>query len=161
MAQKKSTIDTGLIRELAEMLNDTNLGEIEVEEGEMRIRVARAGTMASAMPAPVALAPPSPVPVAADTAMGSADSGRGSTSSAAGGTAVPSPMVGTAYMAPAPGAKPFVTEGQKVKEGDTLIIVEAMKTMNQIPAPRDGVVATIEVEDGQPVEFGETLITLE
>lgn len=155
MAVKKSSIDTTLIRELADMLNDTNLGEIEVEEGELRIRVARGGSVVSA---PSFAQPPA---AAAAQAAAPSVAPEPVSASAENGTKVPSPMVGTAYLAAAPGAKPFVTEGQQIKEGDTLLIVEAMKTMNQIPSPASGTVSKIIVVDGQPVEFGETLIILE
>ena len=149
MAAKKSAIDTKLIRELADLLNETDLSEIEVEEGEMRVRVARGGAMISApmTAAPIAPAAVLPTPVVEAVP-------------AVSGTPMTSPMVGTAYLSPAPGADAFVAVGDKVKAGQTIIIVEAMKTMNQIPATQDGTVASISVEDGQPVEFGETLITL-
>lgn len=148
MSDKKKTVDKELIRELADLLNETGLSEIEVEHDDIRIRVARtlhAAPMAMhvAAPAPVIAAP---VPVA---------------SGADHPGAVPSPMVGTAYMAPEPGAKPFVDVGDIVREGQTLLIIEAMKTMNQIPSPRSGKVAKIMVEDGQPVEYGEPLLIIE
>ena len=152
MAAKKSAIDTKLIRELADLLNETDLSEIEVEEGEMRVRVARGGAMISA---PVTAAPSAPAPAAVAPAP-VVDAAPAAPS----GTPMTSPMVGTAYLSPAPGADAFVAVGDKVKAGQTIIIVEAMKTMNQIPATQDGTVASIAVEDGQPVEFGETLITL-
>ena len=154
MAAKKSAIDTGLIRELAELLNETDLNEIEVMEGELSIRVSRGGetvayAAAPAMPAPAAPAAPAAAPEAAPAA------------ASVSGTPITSPMVGTAYLSPAPGADAFVSVGQKVKAGQTIMIVEAMKTMNQIPATQDGVVAKICVDDAQPVEFGEPLIILE
>ncbi|MEP1208277.1 MAG: acetyl-CoA carboxylase biotin carboxyl carrier protein [Rhizobiaceae bacterium] len=157
MAAKKSSIDTKLIRELADMLNETDLHEIELEEGDMRLRLSRGGSVMSAPmvthasvapPAPVAAAPAAEAPAAAAEAV------------PASGTPMTSPMVGTAYLSPAPDADPFVKVGDTVKSGQTIMIVEAMKTMNQIPATQSGVVAAINVEDGQPVEFGETLITL-
>ena len=157
MAAKKSAIDTDLIRELAEMLNDTDLNEIEVMEGELSIRLARGGGVYASAPvapapvaAPVAAAPVAPASAAAPTE-----------AAVESGTSVPSPMVGTAYYSPAPGADPFVTVGQKIKAGQTIMIVEAMKTMNQIPATQAGTVVKICVEDGQPVEFGEPLIIIE
>ncbi len=157
MSSKKSSIDTGLIRDLANLLNDTKLDEIEVEEGELRIRLARGGvTNTVSLPA----AAPAPVPVAAAVEAAPAAASRAEPA-AAGGTPVDSPMVGTAYLSPSPGADPFVSIGDKVSKGQTIIIVEAMKTMNQIPSPQDGTVAQISVEDGQPVEFGQTLITFE
>jgi acetyl-CoA carboxylase biotin carboxyl carrier protein len=156
-ANKKSDIDQQLIRDLAGILNDTNLTEIEVEYGEMKLRVSRQSPVmqAYAAPAPApALQPASlPQPAAgAATAPAGAEAAR---------NAVPSPMVGTAYSAPAPGAPPFIEVGQKVKEGQTLLIIEAMKTMNQIPSPRAGTVSAILFEDGQPVEYGEPLVVVE
>lgn len=144
-----------LIRELAMLLDETNLTEIEIERAGLRLRVARNISIAAAapvsyQPAPVvAAAPAAPVAAAA-----SADISKHP-------GVVPSPMVGTAYLASEPGAKPFVDVGSKVKVGDTLIIIEAMKTMNQIPATRAGTVTQILVEDGQPVEFGEPLVIIE
>lgn len=149
MSSNKTGIDHDLIRELAQLLTETNLSEIEIEQDDLRIRVARGGgeirtvvPAAAAAPAPKAEAPAPAEP----------------TSSAG---VVPSPMVGTAYRAPDPDAKPYVEVGDAVKTGQTLLIVEAMKTMNQIPAPRAGTVTKILVEDGQPVEFGEPLMIIE
>ena len=162
MAAKKSSIDTKMIRELAVLLNETDLNEIELEEGEMRLRLSRGATAVAAPavthavvapPAAAAPAPAAPAPAAAPAAAEAA-------APAASGTPITSPMVGTAYLAPSPNANPFVKVGDKVTAGQTIMIVEAMKTMNQISATQDGVVASIEVDDGQPVEFGETLITL-
>ena len=159
MSNKKSAIDTKLIGQLADLLTASDLSEIEVEEGDLRIRLAKESVIQNvsvaapvAAPAPVAPAP-APAPAAAPAASAPA--------AASSGNAVTSPMVGTAYLSPAPGADPFVTVGQSVKKGQTILIVEAMKTMNQIPSPSDGVVTSISVEDGQPVEFGETLIILD
>ncbi len=149
MSDKKSSVDQNLIRQLAELLNETGLTEIEIENEETRIRVARTVTAAPAaqviVPAAAAPAPGASAPAA------SADSKN----------AVLSPMVGTAYLSPEPGARPYVDVGDQVRQGDTLLIVEAMKTMNQIPAPRAGKVTKILVEDGQPVEFGEPLVVIE
>lgn len=141
--------ERSLIRELAQALDEANLTEIEIERAGLRLRIARNVTVA-ALPAatPVAAAP------AAGTAVAASDPAKHP-------GAVPSPMVGTAYWSPSPGAKPFVEEGSQVKTGDTLLIIEAMKTMNQIPAPRGGTVTKILVEDGQPVEFGEPLVIIE
>ncbi|WP_292895833.1 MULTISPECIES: acetyl-CoA carboxylase biotin carboxyl carrier protein [unclassified Nitratireductor] len=155
MSTKKTGVDQQLIRELATILNDTNLTEIEVEQEDLRIRVAKqaaAAVQTYAAPAP-APAPAAPVasPKEEAPAANPADSKN----------AVPSPMVGTAYAAPAPGANPFIQVGQSVKEGQTLLIIEAMKTMNQIPAPRSGTVTAILFEDAQPVEFGEPLVVIE
>jgi len=152
MSTKKSAIDQELIRDLAGILNDTNLTEIEVELGDLKVRVSRqaAAVHAIAAPAPVAAAA---APVAAQAAAApAADKNR---------NAVPSPMVGTAYLAPSPDSKPFIEVGQSVREGQTLLIIEAMKTMNQIPAPRAGTITAILVEDAQPVEFGQPLVVIE
>lgn len=150
-------IDTTLVRQLADILNDTSLTEIEVERGELRIRVARELTMAApvqyaAAPAPVtqAPAPAAPVSMPSDPI----------TIVARSGEDVKSPMVGTAYLRPAPEADTFISPGDKVRKGQTLLIVEAMKTMNPIQAPRDGVVKEILVGDAQPVEFGEPLVVI-
>ena len=147
------SIDASVIRELAELLTETSLTEIEVEQAGLRIRVARQlntvyGGIPAAMPA---AAPPAPA-LAPD-----ATAARRETPSA--GT-ITSPMVGTVYVAPEPGAPAFVKPGDSGKEGDTLLIVEAMKTMNPITAPRSGVVKEICVRDGEPVEFGQALVVL-
>lgn len=145
-----------LIRELAMLLDETNLTEIEIERAGLRLRVARNISIAAA--APVSYQPaPAAVPVQAPAA--AAAPAAADVSKHPG--AVPSPMVGTAYRASEPGAKPFIDVGSKVKVGDTLIIIEAMKTMNQIPSTRAGTVTQILVEDGQPVEFGEPLVIIE
>jgi acetyl-CoA carboxylase biotin carboxyl carrier protein len=142
--------DSALIRELALLLDETSLTEIEIERTGLRVRVARNVTVSAAMPAGFL---PAPVAVAAVPAAG-ADLAKHP-------GVVPSPMVGTAYWAPEPGAKPFIDVGSKVSAGQTLLIIEAMKTMNQIPSPRAGTVTQILVEDGQPVEFGEPLVIIE
>ncbi|WFU29589.1 acetyl-CoA carboxylase biotin carboxyl carrier protein [Bradyrhizobium brasilense] len=145
--------DSALIRELALLLAETNLTEIEIERAGLRVRVARNISIAASVPtASVAgvAAPALAVPAAA-----------AATDLAKHPGAVPSPMVGTAYWAPEPGAKPFIEIGTKVSAGQTLLIIEAMKTMNQIPSPRAGTVTQILVEDGQPVEFGEPLVIIE
>lgn len=158
MPAKKSSIDTKLIRDLAKLLNEEDLTEIEFEEDDMRIRLSRGGGMVAmqAMPAQ-AFPPAAPTPVVTQAAPTSLEA----TPIASSGEPVTSPMVGTAYHSPSPDADAFVTVGASVKKGQTIMIVEAMKTMNQIPATRDGVVASIDIDDGQPVEFGQTLITLE
>ena len=147
----KSAIDKDLIRELAALLDETGLTEIEIERAGLRIRVGRGATTVHAA-APTASQPlastPAPSPAAAT------DPGKHP-------GAVNSPMVGTAYRSPAPGTPPFIDIGSRVSAGDTLLIIEAMKTMNQIPAPRAGTVTQILVEDGQPVEFGEPLVIIE
>jgi acetyl-CoA carboxylase biotin carboxyl carrier protein len=150
MTDKKPIVDQTLIRELAALLNETGLTEIEVEHDKMRIRVARNAT-------PVAIH--APVPAAPVAAVHSQPIPPADPGSHAG--AVASPMVGTAFLAPEPGGKPYVEIGDQVREGQTLLIVEAMKTMNQIPAPRAGKVIRIMVEDGQPVEYGEPLMIVE
>ena len=158
--KKHAEIDASLVRQLAEILNETDLTEVEVERGELRIRVAREVTV-NAAPVQYAAAPaPAAVPAAAVTAPAAMPSDP-ATIVARAGEEVKSPMVGTAYLQPSPEAAPFVQPGDKVKKGQTLLIVEAMKTMNPIQAPRDGVVAEILVGDAQPVEFGEPLVLLE
>lgn len=158
--KKHAEIDAALVRQLAEILNETDLTEVEVERGELRIRVAReitvnaAPVQYAAAPAPAAAAPAAAV---APAAMPSDPA----TIVARAGEEVKSPMVGTAYLQASPEAPAFVQPGDKVKKGQTLLIVEAMKTMNPIQAPRDGVVAEILVGDAQPVEFGEPLVLLE
>jgi acetyl-CoA carboxylase biotin carboxyl carrier protein len=153
---KSSSDDSALIRELALLLDETSLTEIEIERAGLRVRVARNISIAAAMPP--SMAPLAPPPVAA--AAGAAAEAAGADFANHPGV-VPSPMVGTAYFAPEPGAKPFIEVGARVSAGQTLLIIEAMKTMNQIPSPRAGTVTQILVEDGQPVEFGEPLVIIE
>ncbi|TAN05789.1 MAG: acetyl-CoA carboxylase biotin carboxyl carrier protein [Rhizobiaceae bacterium] len=153
---KKNDIDQQLIRDLAGILNDTSLTEIEVEYGDLKVRVSRQSPVTQAYALPPASIGAASLPqqaASATTAPTGADAARKN--------AVPSPMVGTAYSAPAPGAAAFVEVGQTVKEGQTLLIIEAMKTMNQIPSPRAGTVSAILFEDGQPVEYGEPLVVIE
>ncbi len=147
-AQNPAPYDEDMIRGLAKLLDETGLTEIEIERGGERIRIGRTARAVS-VAAPAVAAVPA-VAAAATAADPAKHPGM-----------VPSPMVGTAYLAPSPGAKPFVDVGQAVKAGDTVMIIEAMKTMNQIPAPRGGIVTQILVEDGQPVEFGEALMIIE
>ncbi|HEY8617708.1 acetyl-CoA carboxylase biotin carboxyl carrier protein [Phenylobacterium sp.] len=154
--------DARLVRKLADILTDTGLSEIEVEHGELKIRVAKTLTAApvhyAAAPAPMAAAPAqAPAPAAA----GAPAAAEAAPAPAARGDAVKSPMVGTVYMSPQPGAEPFIKVGDTVNAGQTLMIVEAMKTMNPIPAPKGGKVVEILVEDAQPVEFGEPLVIVE
>jgi acetyl-CoA carboxylase biotin carboxyl carrier protein len=153
MAEQKSPIDRDLIGELAGLLDEHRLTEIEVERDGVRLRVARHASPVLATAAPPSGLPPnaSVIPVAVRTAADPANNPG----------AVLSPMVGTAYRSAEPSAKPFVDIGSVVKAGDTLMIIEAMKTMNQIPAPRAGTVVQIFIEDGQPVEFGEPLMVVE
>ncbi len=150
-------IDTALVRELAELLNETGLTEIEVEDDDRKIRVSR-GAMASA--APVYAAAPAPVAAAAPAAAAAAPVEAGAPAGPDMKNAVKSPMVGTCYLTPEPGAAPFITVGQAVKEGDTLLIVEAMKVMNPITAPRAGTVTAILIETAQPVEFDQPLVVI-
>ena len=152
MSTKKTGIDQQLIRDLAEILNETQLTEIEVEQDDLRIRVSRQSSGYQAMVAAPAPAAPAPTLAASAPAAPAADTGK---------NAVTSPMVGTAYRAASPEAQAFVEVGQKVREGQTLLIIEAMKTMNQIPSPRAGTVTAILFEDAQPVEYGEPLIVIE
>ena len=154
-------IDTALVRSLADILNDTSLTEIEVERGELRIRLAREIVAAPVMQYAAA---PQAAPVAAAAPAAAAPASMPSdpaTIVAKSGEEVKSPMVGTAYLQASPEAPPFIKVGDAVKKGQTLLIVEAMKTMNPIQSPRDGVVAEVLVGDAQPVEYGEALVLLE
>ncbi|MFN3623685.1 MAG: acetyl-CoA carboxylase biotin carboxyl carrier protein [Hyphomicrobium sp.] len=142
-----------LIRQLAELLNETGLSEIEIEKSGLKVRVARTLNVQStvaAVPAVAAGAPAAAAPAVAKPADPSKHPG-----------VVKSPMVGTAYRSPEPGAPTFIEVGSQVSQGDTLFIIEAMKTMNQIPSPRSGKVTAILIENGQPVEFGEPLVIIE
>ena len=155
---KASPFDPELVRELATLLAETDLTEIEVEKGDLRIRVARTVTASVAAPmaapaasVPVAIPAPPPVPTAsAERAAAGPPPGT-----------VTSPMVGTAYRKPSPEAKSFIEVGSRVEVGDKLLLIEAMKTFNDIVAPRAGTVTAIFVEDGQPVEYGEPLLVIE
>ena len=151
-------IDARFVRELADILSDTGLTEFEVERGDLKIRVARQITAAPAQAVTYA-APAAPVPTSY-TAPASAPPAP-SSAAAPAGEPVKSPMVGTVYLQAKPGDAPFITVGAKVSAGQTLLIIEAMKTMNPVPAPRDGVVAAVLAGDAQPVEFGEPLVILE
>ena len=150
-------VDADLVRQLAEMLNHNDLTEIEVEDGERRIVVKRQITITAA--APVAVAQPAPTVAPAATAPAPAPAA--DVPPAAHPGTVKSPMVGTVFLAGEPGAKPFVSPGQTVREGETLVIVEAMKVMNPITAPRAGTVTQILVQDAQPVEFDQPLVIIE
>ncbi|MBU7581114.1 MAG: acetyl-CoA carboxylase biotin carboxyl carrier protein [Porphyrobacter sp.] len=153
-------IDTALVRELAELLNETGLTEIEVEDDDRKIRVSR-GSLAAA--APVYAAAPA-APLAAAPAPAAAAAPAPAEAAAPAGpdlkNAVKSPMVGTCYLAAEPGAAPFIAVGKTVKEGDTLLIVEAMKVMNPITAPKSGTVSAILIENAQPVEFDQPLVVI-
>ncbi|MFY9762797.1 MAG: acetyl-CoA carboxylase biotin carboxyl carrier protein [Xanthobacteraceae bacterium] len=146
---KAPEVDHDVIRELAKLLDETGLTEIEYERDGVSIRVARHGT------APAVRGRSTEAPLCAPSAAAPASDPMQHPG------LVASPMVGTAYLGPAPGARPFVEVGSAVKAGETLIIIEAMKTMNQIPAPRSGTVLQILIEDGQPVEYGEPLLVIE
>lgn len=156
MRNDNNKFDTALIRDLAVLLDETNLSEIELEQGDTRIRVARQ----MSINAPVSVAAPA-TSVPAPTAAPSAPTAEAADEKTSSGKAVSSPMVGTAYLAPEPGAAPFIRVGDKVSEGQTVLIVEAMKTMNHIPSTETGTVKQILVDDAQPVEFGEPLIIVE
>ncbi len=151
MTDKKNGISTDLVRELAELLVEKDLNEIDVKDHDVRIRLSR-GAASIAQPQ-VAMAP---APVAAVETAGAVAPEKPNDKNA-----VPSPMVGTVYLASAPDAAPYISVGSQVKEGDTILIVEAMKTMNDIAAPRSGTITAILVEDKQPVEFGEALVVIE
>jgi acetyl-CoA carboxylase biotin carboxyl carrier protein len=148
---QKSDVDRELIRELAKLLDENDLTEIEIERDGTRVRVARGREITHMVGGGYAVAPPASAAPAATPAVDPASHPG----------VVTSPMVGTAYLGPSPGAKPFVDVGTKVAAGDTLLIVEAMKTMNQIPAPRSGTVVKVLIEDAQPVEYGEPLVIVE
>jgi acetyl-CoA carboxylase biotin carboxyl carrier protein len=152
-SKTKAGDESALIRELAALLDETNLTEIEIERTGLRVRIARNVSIAAAIP--TSYAPAAPAPAASAAAPAAA------TDLSKHPGMVPSPMVGTVYWAPEPGAKPFIEVGTKVSVGQTLLIIEAMKTMNQIPSPRAGTVTQILVEDGQPVEYGEPLVIIE
>jgi acetyl-CoA carboxylase biotin carboxyl carrier protein len=153
-APEAASRDSAFIRELAQLLNETNLTEIEVDREGLHVRVAREIHMTASVPTYA------PAPMAAPAAAIASATASGPDFSKHPG-AVPSPMVGTAYLASEPGKPPFISIGTKVAAGQTLIIIEAMKTMNQIPAPRAGTVTQILVEDGVPVEYGEPLVIIE
>ncbi|NBX74359.1 MAG: acetyl-CoA carboxylase biotin carboxyl carrier protein [Alphaproteobacteria bacterium] len=148
-------IDTDAVRKLAKLLDETGLTEIEYAEGEARIRLTRHQPQAAYVAAPAAMAVAQPAQFQSATQATPAPAAED-----AGGETIKSPMVGTAYLSPEPGAKPFISTGATVKTGDTLLIIEAMKVMNPIKAPRDGVIKKIVVADTKPVEFGETLLVL-
>ncbi len=156
---RRIVIDEDAIRELTGLLDELGLSEIEVEQNGQRLRVARHAAGSATLPAAQTAAAPLEGP--ATVAIAGPSVVAGMIDAAAHPGLVPSPMVGTAFRAPEPGAKPFVDVGSTVAAGDTLLIVEAMKTLNQIPAPRAGTVTQILFEDGQPVEYGEPLMIVE
>jgi acetyl-CoA carboxylase biotin carboxyl carrier protein len=155
MFGKKIQVDPSLVRNLAELLNETGLTEIEVQNGAQRVRVSRGATAVAAPVVAAAAAPAASAPRAA----AAVEASEVNFSNHPG--ALTSPMVGTAYRSPEPGARPFCDVGDSVKVGQTLLIVEAMKTMNAIPATRAGKVTHILFDDGQPVEFGQPLVVIE
>jgi len=161
---KSSQVDQDLIRAIAELINEADLSEIEIEKDDLRIRVTRFGPAAAApVFAPTAQPQQAAQPLA-PTLPNLVEATSGASASedlAASPTTLTSPMVGTVYLCPEPGTPPFVTVGTMVTEGQTVLIVEAMKTMNQIPAHRSGKVTRIVVEDAQPVEYGEPLVVIE
>ena len=153
--KKTASTDTKLVRELAKILNDTGLTEIEMEKGSLKIRVAKGGgQIVQAVAAPAAAMPATSQPVAAPAAKTE------KTDASAHPGAAKSPMVGTVYTRPSPDADAFVKVGDKVKEGDTIVLIEAMKTFNPITATKSGKIEEILVEDAQPVEFGEVLFII-
>lgn len=155
-SKEKSLAEQEMIRELAGLLDETGLSEIEIEKAGLKIRVARSFIAHATLPGPVAAgAPATPA-----TALAAAASPAAADAASHPGC-VKSPMVGTAYRAPEPTAPPFIEIGSRVTQGQTLLIIEAMKTMNAIPAPKTGTVTQIMVENGQPVEFGEPLVVIE
>ncbi len=163
----KTEADIAFVRALAQILNENNLGEIEVErefgeDDELKVRLSRAAPAPVAVAQPAAIAP-QPAPAALPAAAVGAQPDAAATAEAAPAVdkaAVPSPMVGTVYLAPSPDATQFVKVGDQVTKGQTILIIEAMKTMNQIPAPRSGTVTAILVKDAEPVEFGSPLMTI-
>jgi acetyl-CoA carboxylase biotin carboxyl carrier protein len=156
MAKASSPFDPELVRELANLIADTDLTEIEVEKGDLRIRVARSlaaqVTLPMAPPAVAMASAPAPMAAVAPPPPANPKEHPG---------ALPSPMVGTAYRRPSPDAKPFVEIGARVEAGEKVLLIEAMKTFNEIVAPRSGIVTAVMVEDGQPVEYGEPLMIIE
>jgi acetyl-CoA carboxylase biotin carboxyl carrier protein len=153
MSSKKAGIDQSLVRDLATLLNEANLTEIEIEQDDLRIRVSRE-LARPPTPAPAAFVPAAPAGKSGEASSDVSDPAKHP-------GMVPSPMVGTAYLAPEPGAGPYVSVGDTVQKGQTIMIVEAMKTMNQIAAPRPGKIVAILVEDAQPVEYGEPLMIID
>ena len=151
-AESAMQIDAALVRQLAELLDENKLTEIEVQDGERKIRVARAVTVAAAAPVAAPMTPSSAPSVAASDM---------ATPPPSMANAIKSPMVGTVFLAAEPGAKPFASVGDTVTEGQTLVIIEAMKVMNPITAPRAGKIAQVLVENGQPVEYDQPLIVIE
>lgn len=159
-SKDREALDKGLIRDLAQLLNETGLTEIEIEKDDLKVRVARHAVPAAAYPVGMPAAAPIAGSTAAPMPGGPAAAPAGPDPASHPGC-VKSPMVGTAYRSPEPGTAAFIDIGTRVTQGQTLLIIEAMKTMNHIPAPRSGVVKEILIENGQPVEFGEPLVIIE
>ena len=160
MSTAKSKLDTSLVRELAAILREADLGEVEVEQDGLRIRVSKATSMAA--PVAQAYAPALAAPaISAAPAVTATTPATAPAATDVPSNAITSPMVGTVYLAAEPGAKPFVAVGDKVKKGDTLMLIEAMKTFNPVDAPAAGTVKQILANEAQPVEFGEALIVIE
>ncbi len=157
MADKETDNKTSLVRNLAEILVEKDLSEIEVRDADIRIRLRRGATAQAIVAAPPAMvATPTVATVASQPS-----AAEPAASTPSNGTQIPSPMVGTVYLAPSPDASAYISVGSKVKSGDTLLIIEAMKTMNHIPATCSGTITEILVDDKQPVEFGEILVVIE
>jgi acetyl-CoA carboxylase biotin carboxyl carrier protein len=154
-------MDIRKVKKLIEMLEESSLAEIEINEGEESIRISRASSVTPAAPAPMMAAPVAPAPTAAPQPAASEGEPAKEGSEIPTGHAIKSPMVGTYYSAPSPGAKPFASVGDTVAVGDTLCIVEAMKMLNEIEADKAGVVKAALKENGQPVEYGETLFVID
>jgi acetyl-CoA carboxylase biotin carboxyl carrier protein len=150
----KLEIDEALVRKLAVLLEETGLTELEFEAGQQRIRVTRGGSVGAVVNS-------TPVALSAHTALAGAAAAAAPAPESPPLNALLSPMVGTAYLAPEPGAAPFVSVGAKVAKGDTMLIIEAMKVMNPLPAPRAGTVSQVLVSDGMPVEFGQPLLVID
>jgi acetyl-CoA carboxylase biotin carboxyl carrier protein len=153
--RKSNPFDADSVRQLANLLTETDLTEIEVQKGDLRVRVARNVTL------PLAIAPAVPIAAAPEASSSTTLPRAAEDEAQRKENTVTSPMVGTAYRRPAPEARPFVEIGSAVKEGERILLIEAMKTFNEIAAPRSGTVSEILVEDGQPVEFGEPLMVIE
>ncbi len=154
-------IDQDLIRAIAELINEADLSEIEIEKDDFRVRVTRSRAPEAVQYAAPQPAPPAPVSASPANIVEPVQASTPADDLAANPGTLPSPMVGTTYLSPEPDAAPFVSVGSKVSEGQTVVIVEAMKTMNQIPAHRSGTITKILVTDSQPVEYGEPLVVIE
>ncbi len=154
-------MDIRKVKKLIELLDESGIAEIEITEGEESVRISRYAQGAPAAPAPIAVAAPAPAPAPAPAASAPAAEAPAATEEYEDGFEVTAPMVGTFYAASSPGAAPFVQVGDRVSEGDTLCIIEAMKMMNQIEADVSGVVKSIRIQNGEPVEFGQTLIVID